>query len=407
MHPASSENERDFDLVLVGGGLHNGLIALCALHRDPACRIAMVEAEPRLGGNHTWCVHARDVPQSARNWFDPLIVTRWPEYEVRFPDLERTLRSEYAYVSSERFADVVSGVFAQHAQCRLLTGKRALEIAPHSVQLDDGTTLAGRTIIDARGPVPSAFAGSCGYQKFVGLELEYRAAHGLTHPIMMDACCSQRDGFRFFYVLPLTAQRLLVEETRFSPTSTLAVADGRAAVHSYAARFGEVSSVVREERGVLPMPWALEWSELGAGAASSFSPSQSMLEGGYRAGFFHPATGYSLPVAIRFAENLCTRIHPSSDHAAWQRFLREHRSQATFALHLNRLLFTGFAETDMWGVLARFYRLSEPLIERFYALESTTADRLRILSGWPPRGFSLVRALTAVARPLKEKAGAA
>jgi lycopene beta-cyclase len=91
---------------------------------------------------------------------------------------------------------------------------------------------------------------------------------------------------------------------------------------------------------------------------------------------------------------LCKQLL-KGDAAAVPRFLQEHRLQATFALHLNRLLFTCFAETDMWGVLARFYRLPEPLIERFYALSSSTADRLRIVGGWPPRGFSLARALSA------------
>ncbi|MEY4575460.1 MAG: hypothetical protein RL701_163, partial [Pseudomonadota bacterium] len=76
----------------------------------------------------------------------------------------------------------------------------------------------------------------------------------------------------------------------------------------------------------------------------------------------------------------------------WQQFTRDHRAQAAYALQLNRLLFTGFVETDMWGVLARFYHLPEDLIERFYALSSTLTDRARILIGWPPRGFSLLRA---------------
>jgi lycopene beta-cyclase len=378
-----------FDLVLVGGGLQNGLIALCALHANATCRVAMVEAGPRLGGNHTWCVHARDVPERARAWFEPLVVARWPAYEVRFPGQQRTLASAYAYVSSERFATVVADLFAVRTQCTLITGQRAVALDAQRVQLDDGRELRGRLVIDARGPEASAHAGSCGYQKFLGRELELRAEHGLQHPIMMDACVPQSDGFRFFYVLPLSPTRLLVEETRFSLTNVLDAADARAQVDRYAGRFGEVATLLREETGVLPMPWSTTFPAL---------PADQPLVAGYRGGFFHPATGYSLPVALRFAESLCEHLAQGSASPALQQFLHEHRSQATFALHLNRLLFTGFAETDMWGVLARFYRFSEPLIERFYALSSSTADRVRILSGRPPRGFSLVRALSAALR---------
>jgi lycopene beta-cyclase len=377
-----------YDLVLVGGGLQNGLAALRALHSDPMCRIAVVEAGPSLGGNHTWCVHAGDVPESARSWFEPLVVTRWPAYDVCFPGQQRTLASSYAYVSSERFARVVADSLAERAQCSLILGVKAVAVKAGRVCLEDGRELHGRVIVDARGPEPSAYAGQCGYQKFVGQELELRNGHGVRHPIMMDARCAQLDGFRFFYVLPLSPTRLLVEETRFSLSSALSVSAGRAEVQAYAARFGEIASVVREEIGVLPMPWAMAFPE---------PRPDGVLVAGYRGGFFHPATGYSLPVAVRFAESLCKHLH-HSDASALPRFLHEHRSQATFALHLNRLLFTGFAETDMWGVLARFYRLSEPLIERFYAMSSTTADRFRILGGRPPRGFSLVRALSAALR---------
>jgi lycopene beta-cyclase len=48
-------------------------------------------------------------------------------------------------------------------------------------------------------------------------------------------------------------------------------------------------------------------------------------------------------------------------------------------------------------VLQRFYRLPEPLIARFYAGQSSVADRIRILAGKPPVPIS--RAL----RVLKEE----
>ena len=35
-------------------------------------------------------------------------------------------------------------------------------------------------------------------------------------------------------------------------------------------------------------------------------------------------------------------------------------------------------------ILERFYRLPEPLIERFYAGRPTVGDRIRILTGKPP-----------------------
>ena len=67
-----------FDVILVGGGLQNGLIALAVLHHRPETRLALVERANRLGGNHTWCFFESDVPGGATAWIDTLIVHQWP-----------------------------------------------------------------------------------------------------------------------------------------------------------------------------------------------------------------------------------------------------------------------------------------------------------------------------------------
>jgi lycopene beta-cyclase len=379
-----------FDLVLVGGGLQNGLIALSALHHRPDCRIALVEAESTLGGNHTWCVHAADVPSEAHAWFDPLIVKRWPGYDVRFPNLVRTLDSPYAVVSSSHFAQVVTAAFAANSHWKLSTGKRATRIDAQAVSLDDGTTLRGSLVIDARGPDLASASTRCGFQKFLGLECRTAQPHGVLRPMLMDATCSQHDGFRFFYVLPLETDRLLIEETRFSRASSLDVSAARAGIEAYAAGAWPIVEILREERGILPMPWA---------DAVAVSMSSSPVIAGYRGGYFHPATGYSLPAALRVASLVGSHVTEQLFEEDWRAFQRRHRAQVLYAHQLNRLLFTGFADRDMWGVFERFYRLPEDLIARFYAMSMSVADRARLLIGRPPPGFSLSRALRAGAGP--------
>jgi lycopene beta-cyclase len=388
MFPDSMSVKDRFDLVLVGGGLQNGLIALKTLHAHPHARIALVEAQATLGGNHTWCVHARDVPERARAWFDPLVVHHFPEYDVVFPTLRRCVASSYSVVSSERFAQVLHRLFEAHPQCALLLERRAETLHADRVELDDGRVLHARTVIDARGPDVRAFAGRAGYQKFLGRELQTRVPHGLIRPILMDATCAQNDGYRFFYVLPFAANHLLIEETRFSRSPRLDFDASRAAVNEYAARFGTIEACLREETGVLPMPWSI------GETLHETNTRSSPLVAGYRGGYFHPATGYSLPAAVRVAELIGEHALTEPFGMDWQRFVRRHRTQVSYALQLNRLLFSGFAETDMWAVLERFYRLPPDLIARFYALSSTLSDRARILIGRPPRGFSLLRALT-------------
>src|SRR5262245_27635475 len=82
-----------YDCVLVGGGLQNGLLALAILAERPDARIALVERADHLGGNHTWCFHAGDLPPSATQFVGPLVEQRWPGYEVSFPGNRRTIES--------------------------------------------------------------------------------------------------------------------------------------------------------------------------------------------------------------------------------------------------------------------------------------------------------------------------
>jgi lycopene beta-cyclase len=96
-------------------------------------------------------------------------------------------------------------------------------------------------------------------------------------------------------------------------------------------------------------------------------------------------------VAVRLALHLAARPPQAALDASYARWLRAHRRQVRFCLQLNRLLFSAFAPEQRYHVLERFYRLPAETIRRFYALDTSTADRARILCGRPPTGFSLGR----------------
>ena len=373
------------DVLLVGGGLQNGLIALACLARKPELRLALIERDATLGGNHTWCLHSGDVPDGAATLVEPLITHRYGAYDVRFPAFARTVHAPYAAITSERFDRVLRLRLGERA----LLGCSALQVQAQRVVLSDGRELTAPLVIDARGPSAShgdhsSARSTCGFQKFVGLELELSAPHALERPILMDATVPQDDGYRFFYVLPLGARRLLVEDTVFSRSPRLDVPALTASALDYAKRFGELERVVRTEQGVLPMPWS----------SATEPPVGSPLVAGYQGGFFHPATGYSLPVALRLACHVAAHAPHEVFGAALAQLASEHRSQARYAEHLNALLFHAFAPEDMWNVFARFYRLPDALIERFYALQLTALDRARILIGRPPKGFSVAQVIS-------------
>ena len=373
----------DFDYVLVGGGLQAGLIVLAVRAAQPQARIAVVERGATLGGNHTWCFHADDLRGAGAlpatgapgAWIEPLIEARWPGYDVAFPGLRRGLDSAYACVTSERLDRVVRPRVDE-----LALDTTALAIHGDRVETTRGE-LRGRVVTDARGPAQLA-TSKTGWQTFVGQEVR-APGHGLERPILMDATVEQAGGFRFFYVLPLAPDRLLIEDTCFTSTPYLDVPACRVAIQQYAEAHGwAIDAVIREETGVIALPLALEVPAPGAPFVA-----------GYGGGYFHPVTGYSFPIAARVAAAIAT-----GEPEALRALHRAHLAQLPFALRLNRMLFQWFAPAQRYHVLERFYRMPEPVIRRFYALELTALDRARFFVGRPPRGLSLRGMLGGVAR---------
>ena len=373
----------DFDLILAGGGLANGLIALRLAATRPEVRVAIVEGGVAIGGNHTWSSFAADITPAQVAWTDPLMAHRWDRYSIRFPDHGRTIVQGYRTTSGERLAAAVGATGTT-----VLTGVPVAALDPTSVTLADQRVLTAHAVIDGRGQGPQQ-GGRNGAgpaldlraQKFVGLEVELTADHGLDGPIIMDATVPQHDGYRFVYTLPFGPRTLLVEDTYYSDGRDLAPDVLRQRVLDYIAAQGwTVARVIRAEVGVLPIALggdiAAFWD---AGAAG-------MPTVGLRAALFNPITGYSFPDAVRTAEVVAglPELTPAALYAALR-----HHSEATWAARgfyrfLTRMLFIAAAPAERYRVLQRFYRLDDALVGRFYAGRSTAFDKARTLIGKPP-----------------------
>lgn len=423
---ATRDTARTFDYLLIGGGLQSGLLAHAINHFQPNATVAMLERDGRLAGNHTWSFHLGDLAGSITAWMGPLIEYRWPAYDVLLEGFSRQVTLPYASISSSHFARSVERLFAARsaggetrqfasagARADAVTANRTsrgrsaadspndwhqagdrdradsvgrgweLHTATEVTQFDAGHAetrcgkrFVARQVIDCRGPGATAhrFQG-CGFQKFHGFEVEFADGAGIARPRIMDGRVAQDDGFRFFYVLPFTPRRLLIEETRFSDRPELSRETCLAEVRRYLADQGIGRyEIVREETGVLPMPYSSE----------RLPSAHVPLSGGYAGGWFHAATGYSLPLAAAFAEAVAA-VPPEQAHEAIERLAERHRWQAGFGRLLNRLLFRLVAPRHRHQIFRRFYRvLPEEAIARFYAHRFRPRDAARLIIGAPP-----------------------
>jgi len=376
-NPSSLNGERT-DYILVGGGLQSGLMALAICHHQPNAHWIIIEQQEKLAGNHTWSFHETDLANECAPWADPIAEHRWPRYQIRVGGRVRTVEIPYRTCSSSHFEKVVTCT-AQQARGEILTHTTVADVEKNCVVLGDGRRLDAAVVIDNRGPAPrnaGTFAG--GFQKFWGFELELNQDWPHANPIVMDDQIDQEDGFRFIYTLPMERRRVLVEDTRFSNTTSIDRDECLENIRAYVISRGcHDWRIVREEHGVLPMP------------ISGFMPGSGLplLAGGYRGGWFHAATGYSFPMALRVAHTVATNpIDQLAD--ALQRLSQEHAWRARFSRFLNRLLFELVKPQTRYQIFRRFYRvLGEPAIARFYGHRFTALDAFRIVVGVPPMGL--------------------
>lgn len=370
----STENVHD--VVLVGGGLANVLIALRLQATRPELRWVLLERGPTLGGNHTWSFHDTDVTDAQRAWLAPLVQARWDRQEVRFPALRRVLSTGYNSISSEGLHAHASRVAGERA----VLGAEVREVGPDRVVVEGGGAYRAACVIDGRGALRQQPL-AVGYQKFLGLEVHTTRPHGQEWPILMDATVRQHDGYRFVYSLPFSPTRLLIEDTYYSSTPAVETQAVEERIRAYLAERGlEIERVLRTESAVLPITLAgdvdAHWQLLG----------DEVPRVGLRAWLFHPTTGYSLPMAAAVADGIARQPELRSRALApWLARLarREWRRQRLYRF-LNRMLFLAARPSERVQVLQRFYALPEPLIRRFYAGRPTPADWARILIGRPP-----------------------
>jgi lycopene beta-cyclase len=390
---------RRHDIAISGGGLAGGLIALALSRLRPDLAVVLVEGGASIGGNHRWSWFGSDISDDGRVLLSSLRMTRWDQgYDVAFPAHRRTLATPYYSLSSTDFA---AGLARELAPGTIRCSAQIAALDAAGIALESGERIDARTVIDCRGFEPTAHL-SGGWQVFMGRHLRTAGPHGVTRPVIMDACVDQHGAYRFVYVLPLAHDELFVEDTYYadSPLLDRSALSGR--IDAYCAALGWHGELLGHETGVLPVV-----------TGGSFVAWQDSLRvpgvtrAGARAGFVHPLTSYTLPQAVAVARLIAREADlPSQQLAALvEGEAARHWRQTAFYRKLGAMLFGAGEPEQRYRIFERFYRLPEPTVERFYAARSTISDMARVLVGKPPVPvLGAMRALLASGAPMAERA---
>ncbi|QIQ85287.1 lycopene beta-cyclase CrtY [Erythrobacter sp.] len=403
--PSPGDIDR-LDLVIVGGGLAGGLLALALTRMAPGVRFLLVEAGKTLGGNHRWSWFETDLAPENAALLSEFPLKSWDEgYDIAFPGYGRTLGTSYRSLASEDFHRHLANVLPGES---VLLGKRVAELDAGGVTLVDGSRIGARRVVDCRTFKPSdKLAG--GWQVFLGQHIRCHEPHGLTRPVIMDATVDQLAphgngaAYRFVYVLPLSEDEVFVEDTYYADHPRMDREQLAARTRAYAREKGWRGEVIGSETGILPV---ISGGDFDGVIEDLRIPGVAVA--GSRGGFSHPLTSYTLPFAAANARDIAALLaecpETSAEDLAFfcEERARRHWRETGFYRMLSRMLFEAADPERRVNVFEHFYGLSGDLVERFYAGQSTWPDRFRILSGKPPVAIGrAMRAMVSRGKPFR------
>ncbi|PAW86730.1 MAG: hypothetical protein B9S28_02395 [Opitutia bacterium Tous-C10FEB] len=366
------------ELLILGGGCAGlSLARRLSAHGEAAPRTTVIESRCDYADDRTWCFWLHPSAQLTH-----LVRRRWSSVSVASPKA-RTLVAcadfPYAMLPAGEFYQESIKMLGRSEQMRLDLGVSVFS-APRKVGevwevATSGGTYRAKWVVDTRPLVAPARGGAVLWQSFLGQEVECAAPIFDSDIAEIMHFTSRCDGqILFYYLLPISPTRALLEVTVFAPEPTgpevfrselTGFIDRRLHGHQYWVR--------RTEHGILPMgmldhPSAADGSYVRAG----------LMAGGARA-----SSGYAFQRIQRWAEECAQALvagRGPTPHRADPWALR--KMDALFLQVLSR---RPELAADLF--LALFQRVAHPRLVRFMSDRATLADYAAIIFALPARPF--------------------
>lgn len=370
----------DADVLIVGAGCAGLSLAWQLVERGLAGRrMLLIDPRTEYGRDRTWCFF--DVVPHP---FDAQISHRWSRWRVRsardVPWVERESPGlRYAHLPSDAFyARVLERLEEEpNVELRLGTSVDAIADEGHHVEVhcDDGEVVRARLAFDSRPPRLTALSEPGRevslLQHFAGWEIEVpedRFDPDLA--TLMDFGVPQVGGVHFFYVLPLSPRRALVEATWFGTH----VPDERvyaSAIEGYLQNELGVAehTVVRREKGVIPM----------TSEPLPVRISERIYQIGLAGGMAKPSTGYAFLAIQAFSAELAERlVRIERPEPPEPRPWRSRFQDRVFLSYLSRHRDRGPAT-----LVRLFERVEPPTLARFLNDVSTLREDVEVMAAMP------------------------
>jgi len=277
----AQDTTETYDYIIAGMGAA-GLTLAMRLKKSsiPFNKILLIDKDLKDKNDRTWCFWAKNTDA----WYLSIVYRKWSQFEFISPDFRRVYDLKpysyfmirgidfYSYCLEELNAD--SRFEIRNEEIRHLSSEHNLGV----LQTKNGT-------YKAKYVFNSAFRNNLiqkndiNYvQHFKGWVIETRENRfDVNLPVFMDFRTAQYQDCRFYYLIPLAANRVLVEYTGFSPHSLASEAYDEK-LRQYLEKMLNIAEykILEREYGEIPMmesdfvnPYGPQVINLGTAGGSS------------------------------------------------------------------------------------------------------------------------------------------
>ncbi|EFO82116.1 Lycopene beta and epsilon cyclase [Oscillochloris trichoides DG-6] len=368
-----------YDVIIAGGGAA-GLSLAYQMISSPLrdCSILLIDSGTKTQSDRTWAFWT-DTPTP----FEPIVYHSWDYLHLADDAREQRLDlKDYRY-------QVIRGIdFYRFVHAALDACPNVTRVQGCVAQIEDGPDVArvvcGEQVYQATWVFDSIFRPTQvpedeRYQylqlHFKGWEIETNA--DVFHPdaaTLMDFRTPQEGETRFFYVLPFSSRRALVEFTVFSDTRFSHEAYAQA-LQEYVTEVLQVAEyrIVDEEQGVIPATDHPFPRQIG----------QRVMAIGTKGGRVKPTTGYAFVRIQRdsaaIITSLLTHGHPFAVPSDSQRYRLLDAVMLELMDHYGQQLKPIFAQMFARNPIER--------ILRFLDEEGSPIENLQLIATLPPWNF--------------------
>jgi lycopene beta-cyclase len=247
-----------YDYIIAGTGCAGLSLAMHMLQQKSLQqkRILLVDSSPKVHNDRTWCFWEKEA-----GFFEPIVCKQWDRlwfYSESFSAPLSILPYRYKMIRGLDFYRYCLDALQQHPTVELLQGKvEAVFSQEQTGVLVDGKHYTATYVFNSIPPSKPVLSNKDVWllQHFKGWMIE--TDHPVFNPAeatLMDFRVSQQHGTTFCYVLPLTANKALVEYTLFTP-GLLPEEDYDKELEAYIRQYLKLANyrITESEFGIIPM----------------------------------------------------------------------------------------------------------------------------------------------------------